>query len=87
MKQNIYRRRPTVCLNYHPEETDMNNECGSCSVIKAFSISKLLLVTAFFTTSCYNSISEQQQKVSMCLALFQRGFIRRTACLADPDIV
>ncbi|GIY05632.1 hypothetical protein CDAR_74031, partial [Caerostris darwini] len=48
MKQNIYRRRPTVCLNYHPEETDMNNECGSCSVIKAFSISKLLLVTAFF---------------------------------------
>ncbi|GFQ67871.1 hypothetical protein TNCT_305321 [Trichonephila clavata] len=46
MKQNIYRRRPNVCLNYHPEETDMNNECGGCSIVKAFSISNLLLVAA-----------------------------------------
>ncbi|XP_055932113.1 voltage-dependent calcium channel subunit alpha-2/delta-3-like isoform X2 [Argiope bruennichi] len=48
MKQNIYRRRPSPCINYHPEETDMNNECGSCSVIKAFSISNLLLASAIF---------------------------------------
>ncbi|GIY40408.1 hypothetical protein CDAR_17621 [Caerostris darwini] len=48
MKQNIYGCRPTVCHTYHPQETHMNNECGSRSVIKAFIISKLLLVTVFF---------------------------------------
>ncbi|KAG8188011.1 hypothetical protein JTE90_009887 [Oedothorax gibbosus] len=44
MKQNIYRRRPNVCLNYHPEETDMKQECGSSSFLKSFSISNLLVL-------------------------------------------
>ncbi|GIX76068.1 hypothetical protein CEXT_249491 [Caerostris extrusa] len=81
MKQNICGRRPTVCLNYHPQETDMNNECGSCSVIKAFSISKLLLVTAFFfTTSCYNPISEQQ-KNSIYVSCLVPKRLRSMYCL------
>ncbi|XP_054723826.1 voltage-dependent calcium channel subunit alpha-2/delta-3-like [Uloborus diversus] len=48
MKQNMYRRRPNVCLNYHPEEADMNNECGGSSQNKAFSISNLFLGLIIF---------------------------------------
>nr|XP_042910235.1 voltage-dependent calcium channel subunit alpha-2/delta-3-like isoform X1 [Parasteatoda tepidariorum]XP_042910236.1 voltage-dependent calcium channel subunit alpha-2/delta-3-like isoform X2 [Parasteatoda tepidariorum] len=43
MKQNIYRRRPNVCLNYHPEEADLNHECGGSSHTKAHSISNLII--------------------------------------------
>ncbi|KFM63762.1 Voltage-dependent calcium channel subunit alpha-2/delta-3, partial [Stegodyphus mimosarum] len=56
MEQNIYRKRPDVCINYHPEETDMNHECGGSSYIKSINISNLILGLAIFyyTLNCFH---------------------------------